>query len=152
MATPDVNRAVVDTNVLLAATDEARPDHEAAQRVLNDWSASGVVLYSTGQVLREYLAVATRPASANGLGLPRQDAIANVRALRSRMHLLVEDLKVHERLLRLLEEFECGGKQIHDASIVATMLVHGIEAIVTINVNDFTRFGQQLRVVDLRTR
>src|SRR5699024_798555 len=85
MATPDVNRAVVDTNVLLAATDEARPDHEAAQRVLNDWSASGVVLYSTGQVLREYLAVATRPASANGLGLPRQDAIANVRALRSRM-------------------------------------------------------------------
>ncbi len=150
MATPAADRAVLDTNVLLAATDEARREHEHAIAAINVWPASGLVLYTSGQILREYLAVATRPVGRNGLGMPRPDAIANVRALRARLNLLVEDAKVSDRLLGLLEAIECAGKQVHDANLVATMLVHGIDTLVTMNVDDFTRFADHVHVAGLR--
>lgn len=150
MATSVADRAVLDTNILLAATDESREDHEDAIAAINVWPASGVVLYTSGQILREYLAVATRPVDHNGLGMTQPDAIANVRALRARLNLLSEDVKVSERLLELLDTIECRGKQVHDANVVATMLVHGIDTVVTLNVDDFARFGHQVRVVGLR--
>ncbi len=150
MATPVADRAVLDTNVLLAATDEARQEHEHAVAAINLWPASGLVLYTSGQIMREYLAVATRPVDQNGLGMARPDAVANVRALRARLNLLAEDIKVSDRLLELLETIECAGKQIHDANVVATMLVHGIDTVVTMNVNDFARFGDHVQVADLR--
>jgi hypothetical protein len=34
--------------------------------------------------------------------------------------------------------------------VVATMLVHGVETLVTINVEDFRRFSTEVRVVNLR--
>lgn len=149
MATPVADRVVLDTNVLLAATDEARAEHRVAVTWLNVWPASGVALYTSGQILREYLAVATRPADHNGLGLARAAAVANVRALRQRLRLLAEDGKVADRLLQMLYAVDCTGKQVHDANVVATMLVHGIDTVVTGNVDDFTRFGDRVRVVGL---
>ena len=83
MATPVADRVVLDTNVLLAATDEARQEHEHAVSALNVWPASGMMLYTSGQILREYLVVATRPIDDNGLGMAQPHAIANVRALRA---------------------------------------------------------------------
>ncbi|MHB1931310.1 MAG: hypothetical protein ACYDEN_03190 [Acidimicrobiales bacterium] len=64
--------------------------------------------------------------------------------------LLVEDEKVGDRLQELLDAIECAGKQVHDASVVATMLVHGIDTLVTVNVGDFPRFEGQVHVVGLR--
>jgi len=142
-------RAMLDTNVFLAATDEGRVEHPAALAVVNDWPAQGTALYASGQIMREYLAVATRPAGENGLGLALADALANVRAFRGRTTLLAEDGKVTDRLLALLDDTACGGKQVHDANVVATMLVHGIDTIVTINTGDFTRFGRHVRLVGL---
>ncbi len=150
MATPVADRAVLDTNVLLAATDEARQEHTQAVAAINVWPASGMVLYTSGQILREYLVVATRPLDRNGLGMARFDAVGNVRALRARLNLLAEDVKVSDWLLQLLDTVECAGKQVHDANVVATMLVHGIDTVVTMNVDDFARFGDHVRVADLR--
>ena len=149
MATLGADRALLDTNVLLAATDEGRPEHRHAVEALNGWPAAGVVLYTSGQILREYLAVATRSTQLNGLGLTVADAIGNVRALRSRLRLLVEDAKVGDRLLALLQALQCTGKQVHDANVVATMLAHGIDTVVTLNVADFTRFEGHVRVAGL---
>lgn len=152
MATAVADRAVLDTNVLLAATDQARQEHEQAVAAINVWPASGLVLYTSGQILREYLSVATRPVALNGLGMARLDAIANVRALRARLNLLTEDIKVSDRLLELLATVACTGKQVHDANVVATMLVHGIDTVVTMNVDDFARFGDHVHVADLRSQ
>jgi predicted nucleic acid-binding protein len=149
MATPVADRVVLDTNVLLAATDEGRRKHAAAVDAINVWPAAGVVLYTSGQILREYLVVATRPTDHNGLGMARPDAVGNVRTLRGRLSVLAEDLKVSDRLLQLLDGVDCVGKQVHDANIVATMLVHGVDTVVTMNVDDFARFERHVRVVDL---
>ncbi len=67
----------VDTNVLLTATDDSRELHSEATQLLAV-SSQDLRLAASGQVVREYLVVATRPIENNGLGLDVQDAEANV--------------------------------------------------------------------------
>ena len=143
------SRAMLDTNVILSATDEGRAEHRSAMGIFSDWAARGTSLYVSGQIMREYLAVATRPVDKNGLGLKQADAVANVRAFSARANLLPEDSKVADCLLGLLDEVPCAGKQVHDANVVATMLVHGIDSLVTMNLADFTRFEHHIRLVPL---
>jgi predicted nucleic acid-binding protein len=142
-------RVMLDTDVFLAATDEARAEHGDALRVVNDWAAGRTDLCTSGQVLREYLSVATRSPEQNGLGLSLTDALGNVRAIRARTTLLAEDSKVADRLLGLLADVECRGKQVHDANLIATMLVHGIGTVVTMNLEDFARFERHVSLIRL---
>lgn len=142
-------RVMLDTNVLLAATDEGRAEHRDALTVVNDWAARHASLYVSGQVLREYLCVATRPAERNGLGLSTPDALGNVRAIRERTTLLAEDGKVTDRLLALLADVRCGGRQVHDANLVATMLVYRVDTVVTMNLADFARFKGHVSLIRL---
>ena len=146
-ARPD--RVMLDTNVLLAATDEGRAEHHDALTIFNEWAAGDTTLCTSGQILREYLAVATRPAENNGLGLKPADAVSNVRAIRERTAFLVEDARVADRLQGLLADVECGGKQVHDANVIATMLAHGVGTVVTMNVEDFARFERYVSLVKL---
>lgn len=95
METKVADRAVLDTNVLLAASDTGRTRHSRARVILDEWPVRGTTLYTSGQILREYLSVATRPAERNGLGLKQTDAVANVRAFTERMHLLSETHNAH---------------------------------------------------------
>jgi predicted nucleic acid-binding protein len=141
------DRAFIDTNVLLAATDEGRTGHEAAISILTDQRNRGLALYWSGQIVREYVVVSTRPESSNGLGMPMTGALRNVDVLRGRLRLLNEDARVLRRLVQLLEVVDCTGKQVHDANVVATALTHGIETLVTANVRDFARFADMIRVV-----
>src|ERR1700722_7843887 len=138
---------MLDTNILLTATDEGRAGHDQALDVINGWPAQGTTLYTSGQIMREYLSVATRPAAHNGLGLTISDALDNARAFRSRMLLLAEDAKVANQLAELLEETK--SSEVHDANVVATMLVHGVDTVVTLNTGDFARFGQHVQVSGL---
>jgi predicted nucleic acid-binding protein len=140
---------MLDTNILLTATDEGRAEHRQAMRIFNDWAGRSTTLYASGQIMREYLAVATRPADKNGLGLTQAAAVANVRVLRARTSLLAEDSRVADRLLELMDEIPCGGKQVHDANVVATMLVHGIDPLITINLADFSRFEHHIPLIPL---
>lgn len=149
MATRVADRAVLDTNVLLAASDAGRAAHSQARVVLDEWPARGTTLYASGQILREYLSVAIRPVEHNGLGLAQADAVGNVRALADRMHLLAENDNVHARLLALLDEIDCGGKQVHDVNVVAVSLVHGVNALVTLNIDDFARFEHLVTLIAL---
>jgi predicted nucleic acid-binding protein len=143
------DRVMLDTNVFVAATDEGRAEHRDALSVVNDWAAGDTTLCTSGQILREYLVVATRPVEKNGLGLALPDAVGNVRAIRERTTFLVEDFKVADRLVGLLADVECSGKQVHDANVVATMLVHGIGTVVTMNLDDFARFDRYVSLVRL---
>ena len=40
-----------------------------------------------------------------------------------------------------------GGKQVHDANIVATMLANGVTPLLTFNAADFRRFGSRIELV-----
>jgi len=131
----------VDTNVLLSATDEARTDHLASSDVFRRATAFGVHLAISGQVIREYLAVATRRIERNGFGLSVSDALHNVGAFRGRTVVLEEVEAVSEELQSLVRQFQVSGSQVHDANVVATMIVHRVDVLVTANRDDFSRYS-----------
>jgi predicted nucleic acid-binding protein len=136
----------IDTNVLLAATAASRPDHLRALGALEAGFASGTLCLS-GQVVREYLSVTTRPAAVNGLGLTQANAMSNVRQFRARARFLDEGAAVGDALLDLLDAVPCLGKQIHDANIAATMIAYGVPRLMTLNPADFRRFAAWFEVV-----
>lgn len=131
----------VDTNVLLTATDVLRPSHLEAQRIFSKASQQGFHLALSGQILREYLVVATRPVEANGLGLTVPDAVENVEQFLEFANLFEETEDVALRLRELAKNLDVRGPRLHDANIVATMLVHRIPVLVTQNSKDFIGFG-----------
>ena len=59
----------LDTNILLAACDEGRRKSAACKELLESGLSGEQSLFASGQVLREFLVVATRPVEVNGLGL-----------------------------------------------------------------------------------
>lgn len=134
----------LDTNVLLSATDPARERHRHALQAIDGQPGSG--LFVSGQILREYLVVATRPREANGLGLSQVDAVANALAFRRRFSLLEENARVADRLLDLLRSRSCTGARIHDAQVAATLLAHGVDDLLTDNAGDFQPFADAIRV------
>ncbi len=118
-------------------------------RVLNDWPNQGVRLCTTGQILREYLVVATRPVEQNGLSLSAAVASENVAKLRGRMLFCDETRAVFTRLQELMAEVGFTGKQVHDANVVATALTHGVSSVVTANTAHFERFTPLVEILNL---
>ena len=53
---------------------------------------------------------------------------------------------VTEQLIKLLGDFKIGGKQVHDANIVATMLAFDIPCLLTHNIKDFQRFEGLIKI------
>ena len=144
------DRVMLDTNVMLAATDEGRAEHCDAVTILNEWAAGDTTLCTSGQILPEYLADTTLPTEHNGLGLKSADAVSNVRAIRERTAFLVEDARVADPPAGTCwADVECSGKQVHEANVIATMLVHGVGTVVTMNLADFARFERYLSLVEL---
>jgi len=47
----------------------------------------------------------------------------------------------------LSRSFKFGGRQVHDANIVATMLTHGETELLTFNEVDFRRFGGLIQII-----
>jgi predicted nucleic acid-binding protein len=58
-------------------------------------------------------------------------------------HLRVADdaTAVIGQLVKLMGDLKIGGKQVHDANIVATMLAYHIPCLLTHNIKDYERFG-----------
>lgn len=132
----------LDTNVLLAATDQSRRQHRAALRILGAATRGGFHLAVSGQIIREYLVVATRPPDVNGLGLSARDALRNVEEFKRRLAVYDETEAVSSRLCQLVRDAELRGKRIHDANVAAAMLTHGMSKLITENPGDFVGLAE----------
>jgi predicted nucleic acid-binding protein len=151
MEMTDVDRLFVDTNILIYATNEASPWYAVANAALRHARQLGVELILSTQVLREYLAAATRPAST-GKSIPLQKILENFETF-PREFTVVEGTKPGLAFLAsLLRTIPLGGKQVHDANIVATMLAHNIPTLLTHNADDFTRFSSLITILPLETK
>lgn len=142
------DRVFLDTNVLIYASIPAAPAHGHAAAVLHQLRTVGCELWISRQVLREYLSAVTRPQSY-GPPTPMPKALANVRTIINSLLTAEDGPGVTTHLFNLLAQVPVGGKQIHDANIVATILAHGIPNLLTDNVADFTRFSRFITVIPL---
>ena len=136
MATTNVRRIFVDTNILTRATIDAAPLHNEARTKLDELWSLGAELYISHQVIREYIANATRLQSYSP-ALPLQVVLEQVEEFQHIFHILSDSPAVLLSLLQLLKTTVVGGKQIHDANIVATMLAFDIDELLTHNLDDF---------------
>jgi predicted nucleic acid-binding protein len=146
--TTAADRLLVDTNVLVYASLRNSPWHAHAIQSLHTELQAGAELWLSRQILREYLAVLTRPGTTT-LASPAATAAADVAAFVRMFHVADETNEVTTKLLALVQSVPMCGKQIHDGNLVATMQVYGIPRLLTHNVADLTRFGPWITVVPI---
>jgi predicted nucleic acid-binding protein len=148
MTMTGVNELFLDTNTLIYATNSAAPLYQVANQFLQTTYAAGIQLTISTQILREYLATATR-LSTQGVHFPQADILANLQFFQSRFKVVEDNLQVSSTLIGLFQNYNFAGKQVHDANIVATMQIYGITHLLTHNVSDFNRFAGLITIVPL---
>jgi predicted nucleic acid-binding protein len=146
MVTAGVDRLFVDTNILLFASSKDSPFQTAAELSLGQWRSQSTGLFVSTQILREYLAVTTRPAPGRPTEPDYEAITKNLLEFRKSFRLLEETCSISEKLESLVSEFSVKGKQVHDANIVASMLVHGVFDLFTHNTGDFERFSALITI------
>jgi predicted nucleic acid-binding protein len=142
------SRVFVDTNVLVYFAFAHFAQHHAARQRLAECESLGVTLWTSRQVLREFLVVTTRPGFLTPVP-PPSFIVKAVQAFENQFQIAADDAEVTRRLLELVENPGAHGRQVHDANIVATMLCHQISHLVTHNAADFRRYASWVTVVSL---
>lgn len=138
-------RVFVDTNVLIRATISSAPLHHEARLALDRLWDDRAELVISHQVVREYIANITRPQTYSR-AVPIADVLAQVSDFRKTFLVLPEPANALDELIEIVRAVPVGGKQIHDANIVAVMLAHGVQELLTHNVVDFERYSDYIRV------
>jgi predicted nucleic acid-binding protein len=99
------------------------------------------------QILREYLSVVTRPQTWPN-AITYEEALDDIVRLIRTCEILEDGPLVTDILIGLCREVPAGGRQIHDANIVATMLAHGERRLLTFNTSDFRRYGDRIELIE----
>lgn len=131
---------LLDTNILLRLAQPHHPNAPVAARALRALRAGNETLHITQQNVVEYWVVTTRPIEADGLGFSTEQATAEVDALK-RLFVLLPELPLQDAWEHLVADYRVSGKNAHDARLVAAMVVHGIESILTFYAGCFFRIA-----------
>lgn len=137
---------LLDTNILLRWIQPAHPHHPSAVRAQTALEDAGHGCAISSQSVYEFLAVATRPVDARGLGMDHAAADAKLRALTATLDVFYDSQAIADEVRRMVVALKITGKPIHDARLVATLRVHGLDALLTFNSKDFSaaRFPDEL--------
>ncbi|HEY6271609.1 MAG TPA: PIN domain-containing protein [Terriglobales bacterium] len=137
----DLGSCLIDTNILLRATRRSDPHQPVVARALARLALQETTLHYTLQNIAELWNVMTRPVARNGFGLTVSEAEREVRAIEAGMILLLDGEAVYRRWRQIIVQYGISGVQVHDARLAASMYVHGVNHILTLNVADFGRFA-----------
>ncbi|MEH1940556.1 MAG: PIN domain-containing protein [Nostoc sp.] len=102
----------------------------------------------TSQNLIEFWRSATRPAQRNGLGLTIAEARTELERLEGLFLVLPDVPEIYPQWKRLILQYGVAGVNVHDARLVASMLVHRLTHILTFNVRDFNRYTSEVTPVN----
>jgi predicted nucleic acid-binding protein len=133
---------LLDTNLLTRAAQPSHPMYQVAVDAVAELRRQRETLHIVPQNLYEFWVVATRPLAQNGLALTPGQAEAEVARLTSWFAVLPDGPRILPRWQQLVVQHQIVGKNAHDARLVATMLVHGINRLLTFNTADFARYQQ----------
>jgi len=142
----DPSDCLLDTNILLRLSRPQDPAFAAIQSSISDLRVHGTQIFYSLQTVAEFWNVATRPLDRNGYGLSPREANILVQSIEQTMTLLPDDPRTFAAWRSLVLENNVSGAQVHDARLAALMLVHHVEAILTLNPSDFRRYPG-LRVI-----
>jgi len=104
-------------------------------------------LFITSQNLIEFWRSATRVAQRNGLGLTIAEARMELERLEGLFLVLPDVPEIYPEWKRLILQYGVVGVNVHDARLVASMLVNRLTHILTFNVRDFNRYASEITPV-----
>ena len=131
---------LLDSNILLRHASKADPSHALVKSTVNSLHAVGEVLCVVPQNFYEFWAAATRPLTANGLGLSISDCVDEIKFFKQLFRFLPDQPTLFDEWEKLVEVHACRGRISYDARLVAAMRTYGISRILTFNGSDFARF------------
>lgn len=136
-------RILLDTNLLTRLINADDPDAQAvAEKSVDLLCGNAHVPVILPQNIYEFWAVATRPLEVNGLGMSAEEARTEIDDLLSLFPVLQDERAIFLRWLQLVSIYEVTGKPAHDTRLVAAMLRHDIDHILTFNAKDFLRYKE----------
>jgi predicted nucleic acid-binding protein len=136
-----------DTNILSALTKRQNPQYSDVRRALTVLRKQSVKLCLIPQNLIEFWAIATRPMTANGLGLSIAKTSLEIRKFKRYFTFYDDAPNIFAEWENLVLKHNVSGKKVHDTRLVAAMLTHNITHLLTFNVKDFKRFSE-ITIVD----
>jgi predicted nucleic acid-binding protein len=148
MTTGD-KRCFVDTNVLIYSTVAGNPWYAESRHWLVLQHQMGTLLYVTPQILREYLVVLTR-GTVFEVQFTVEQAVTALNDMLPWLHVLDEPSGLQRTLCELVLKHQVRGKHIHDANVVAAMLLHSVYYLATYNRADFVVFDE-ITLVDIES-
>jgi len=131
---------LTDTNVLLRFARHTDASYPIIQMAVRKLQANGHQLQTTSQNVAEFWNVSTRPTSRNGFGLTPYETNGLLQDLEETFPLLLDFPDAYSIWRQLVVKYDVSGVQVHDARLVATMLVYDVKHILTFNTQDFTRY------------
>ncbi|MDJ0719207.1 MAG: PIN domain-containing protein [Prochloraceae cyanobacterium] len=133
-----MSKYLLDTNILLRASDRASPRYSLAVNSVASLIAQGHECVITAQVLIEFWVVATRPVEVNGLGWSVEQTEKKINQLISQFTLIEETESILAQWLELVTRYQIKGKRTHDARLMAVAITSSLTHILTFNPKDFT--------------
>ena len=132
---------LVDTNILLRLSQPDSPEHKSIRSCADFLWAQGADLFYTSQNLAEFWNVCTRPADRNGFGFSISETDDRATLIEAKLNFAADSEATHREWRRIVVREGVSGVQVHDARLVAAMHVHRIGNLLTLNVQDFRRYG-----------
>ena len=133
----------VDTNVLLRYTFPGLNHEKECKDQLDRYFDTGTELWLSNQVIREFCVQATHPNTlANPLTSPQVVLVAE--SFPPRFRIAEETADVRRQFLELIASCNVPATQMHDANFVATMLVHGVSTLCSLNEKHFRRYQDRI--------
>jgi len=138
----------IDTNILLRYQIRNFPECPLVKQAVDKLFQEGHRIWISRQVLREFSGVCTRPQKFMN---PISSAVIaqRIEAFMPMFDIADETSATSQAFLWLMKQFPIGGKQVHDANIVATMQVYRIPKLFTLNIADFKRFGSLIQLIEM---
>jgi len=131
---------LLDSNILLRISWRTDPHYNDIRNALLSYRRRATRLCYTSQALGEFWNVSTRPSDQNGFGLTIAETDLIAKEIEKDFEFLSDSQAVHDRWRALLVKYEIKGVRVHDARLAASMYVHEVTELLTINVRDFGRF------------
>jgi predicted nucleic acid-binding protein len=136
-------RVLIDNSILARLCRADDSQHDLCTRAISKLIEDGREPVISPQCIREFYAVATRPVTANGLGMTPAEAERQVGNFLATFTFQTETPAVFHRWLEIVSRFEVQGKSIHDANHVALMIASDIGHVLTLDTG-FERYDGKL--------
>ena len=141
-------KVFVDTNVLLRAYFDSFTEHARIRHFIDQLVEADSELWISRQVIREYLVQVLHPRTFTQP--PSFTLIAaQLKEIEALYQVANENRETTEKLFDLLTRYPTQGKLVHDANIVATMLVNEVYRLVTLNTSDFKRYENIIQLIEI---